>query len=183
MAESYFELLTGQQGLPAVSHDPLDELRRLRRELALRLQTVRLVPEETAKPPETVLPKMEPASFETVINNAEDIKKTLTIWQRTRSRTKTARDALFRGSRTFRHEKRVAPVIAQYLTAPQEGALEKVNAGLMALGLVGVIFGVLSLFRGLESDFSFGSLVCASGAAIVAIGLGGRLLVARSEMP
>ena len=182
MAESYFELLTGQQGLPAVTHDPLDELRRLRRELALRLQTVRLVPEEIAKPPETTPPKMEPVSFEAVINKADDIKKTLTIWQRTRSRTKTARNALFRGSRTFRHEKRVVPV-AQYLTASQEGALEKVNAGLTALGLVGVIFGVLSLFRGLESDVSFSSLVCVSGAAIVAIGLGGRLFASRSEMP
>jgi hypothetical protein len=67
-----------------------------------------------------------------------------------------------------------ALVTTEFLTAPQEGTLKMLNGGLIALGIIGVVFGIVSFCRGLESDLSFGSLVCATG-------LGGRVLAARSD--
>ena len=203
MAESYFELLTEQQGLPAKSFDPVEELKRLRRELMSRVQIPEPPAEKTVAPPlfhteiaqaeieakeavlpppyETVSPDREPVTLETVAKKADEIKKTLAVWQRSRLHKKPVRSEMFRGKRKSWNKKRKPSVVAQYLTTPQEGTLETANAGLMTLGVVGVIFGVLSLFRGLESDLSIGSLVCATGAAIVVIGLGGRFLASRAN--
>jgi len=198
MAGSYFDMLTGQQGMPAKPFDPVEELKRLRRGLTLRMQTSD-EPETVADPPPllvgmetkntvspplcgTAPPEAEPVSLETVIEKAGEIKKTLAVWRRSRLHTGSVRRDLFRGSRTHRSKRKKPSSVAQYLmnlTDPKEGTLETVNAGLIALGIVGVIFGVLSFFRGLESDLSLGSLVCATGAAIVVIGLGGRLLASR----
>ena len=57
--------------------------------------------------------------------------------------------------------------------------MEMVNATLTALGVVGIVFGISSFYRGWEGDLSLGSLVCTSGMAIVAIGIGGRCLASR----
>ena len=191
-------MLTEQQGIPAKPFDPVEELKRLRRGLMLRMQTSD-EPETTAKPSrlqaeivtkntvslpprETAPPETEPVSLETVVEKAGEIKKTLAIWQRSRLRTRSARGDLFRGNRTPRSKRKHPSVAAQYLinlAAPKEGTLETVSAGLMALGIVGVIFGILSFFRGLESDLSLSPLVGVTGAAIVVIGLGGRLLASR----
>jgi len=59
--------------------------------------------------------------------------------------------------------------------------METVNATLTALGIVGIVFGMLSFYRGWEGDLSLGSLVCTSGAAIVAIGISGRCLASRCD--
>jgi len=206
MAGSYFEMLTEHEGLPAKPFDPVEELKRLRRELALRVQPPEPTTEKIAVPPpflfhteivqadieaknvaftspsETVPPEIEPVSLESVAKKADEMKKTLTIWQRSRIHTKEpARNDIFRGKRKSWNKKRKPSTVAQYLTTPQEGTLETANAGLMMLGIIGVLFGVLSLFRGLETDLSVGSLVCATGAAIVIIGLGGRFLASRSN--
>jgi len=227
MAGSYFDMLTEQQGIPAKPFDPVEELKRLRRELALRVQTPDNPPTETvADPPpslihteivqaktiqaeiettdiaadvalpppcaitshETAPPEAEPVTLETVTKKVDEIKKTLVVWQRSRLHAKSGRNTkpvrgdIFRGKRQSWNKRRKPSAVAQYLTTPQEGTLETVNAGLMAFGIVGIVFGVLSLFRGLETDLSVGSLVCATGAAIVVIGLGGRFLASRSNL-
>jgi len=197
--ESYFELLTEQQGLPASPFDPVRELKRLRRRLALRIEHPE-IPRETHLPlfqeeietshdspysvPKFVSPKNEylpePVSTEAILKKVGGMKQTLAIWQRSRLRVRQPRNDLFRGHRKLWNQKRVSCAIAQYLNTPQEGALERVNAGLLALGVIGVVFGVLSFLRGWESDLSLGSLVCVSGAAIVAIGFGGRFLASQT---
>jgi len=202
MAGSYFELLTEQQGIPAKPFDPVEELKRLRRGLTLRMQTSASAADKIADPPpflptgicsteagtkdtvpflpyETKSPEIEPVSLEAVVKTASEMKKTLAIWQRSRLRTKSVRSDMFRGHQKFRSKRQNLLAVAQHLIAPQEKTLESFNTGLMALGIIGVIFGVLSVLRGMESDLSLGSLVCAAGAAIVGIGLGGRLLASR----
>ena len=201
MAGSYFELLTEQEGIPTKPFSPVEELQRLRRGLTLRLQTAGQAAEQTSEPtprqteietkepilsstPAPASSETESVSLEAVMKKTGEMKKTLAIWQRSRLRTKTPRNDIFRGSafrkeRKSRNKKQKTTGIAQFLTTPQEATLETVNAGLMALGIVGVIFGVLSFFRGMESDLTIGSLVCTTGAAIVVIGLGGRLLASR----
>jgi len=104
MAESYFELLTGQQGLPVKSFDPLAELRLLRRKLDLRLQKSELPAADTAgslslpakievagvpapplpcEPPPTEIPvyAAEPAPLEAVVEQVENLQTVLTTWQ------------------------------------------------------------------------------------------------------
>ena len=200
MAGSYFELLTEQEGLPTKPFDPVEELKRLRRELTLRshlyeppdveviepstvqVETVQIaVIQANVAPQNAVPPTAEPISLGSVIQKAGEKKKTLAILQRSRLHTHPSRKDMFRGSRKPRYQRQAPSVVARYLTTPQEGTLESVNAGLMSLGIIGVIFGVLCVFRGLESDLTIGSLVCATGAAIIAIGLGGRFLASRSE--
>ena len=210
MAESYFELLTEQQGIPAKPFNPVEELKRLRRELALRTRTFELTAEKITDPcpvqtnivqteteidakdavllptRKTAPSETEPASLESITKKADDMKRTLAIWQRSRKRTKPVRSDIFRGnvfqkSRKSRNKRNNSSLIIRFLTTPQEKTLQTVNAGLIALGIVGVIFGVLSFFRGLESDLSIGTLVCVTGATVVAIGLGGRLLAARND--
>jgi len=196
MAESYFELLTEQEGIPAKPFDPVIELKRLRRGLTVRMQTSEPPKDEIAEMPlfqtkekikgvssppcESVSPETETISLESVMNKTGEMKKTLAMWQRSRQRTRPVRNDIFRGNRKPRIKRRSPLVVAQFLTAHQEETLETVNAGLMALGIVGIVFGVLSLIRGLESDVSIGSLVFATGAAIVMIGLGGRFLASRT---
>ena len=179
MAESYFELLTEQEGIPAKSFDPVGELKCLRRRLALRMHTPESV--EIEEKNVVSLPQTESISFETVVKKVGDMKKMLALWQRSRFRRRTPRTNMFRGNRPCR-KRQIPSVVMQYLTAPQEGTLETVNAGLTALGVVGITFGVLSFFRGWESDFSLGFLVSLSGLAIIAIGLGGRVLASRSDL-
>ena len=202
MAESYFDLLTEQEGIPAKPFSPAEELRRLRRGLTLRLQVtgqptekitdpppnkaciVGKEPVSPSPPPQSVPTETEQVSLESVIKKTGEMKKALAIWQRSRLRTQSPRNDIFRGTvfrkkRKTRNKKQKNSFVGQFLTTPQEGILETINAGLMALGIVGVIFGVLSFFRGTESDLSIGSLVCTTGAAIVVIGLGGRLLALR----
>jgi len=203
MAGSYFELLTEQQGIPAKPFSPAEELRRLRRRLTSRMQTsespmaevvglspvqaeivqaeigtkdVALLPSSETVPPET-----ESASLEAVAEKAGEMKKTLAIWQRSRLRKKPVCGGIFRGGRKSLSKRKNPSSAARCLTVPQEKTLETASAGLMALGIIGVVFGVLSFFRGLEGDLSLGSLVCTTGIAIVAIGLGGRFLASRSE--
>ena len=196
MAGSYFELLTGQEGLPTKPFDPVEELKRLRRELKLRTHSCEPPHDEVADPPpqpigmvqadvETttaVSPEIEPISLESVMQKTGEMKKTLAVLQRSRLRTHPNRKDMFRGNRKPRYKRQTPSVVARYLATPQEGTLESVIAGLMALGIIGVVFGILCVFRGLESDLTIGSLVCATGAAIVVIGLGGRLLASRSEL-
>ena len=209
MAESYFELLTEQDGIPAKPFNAVEELKGLRRRLALRLQTSEFTEEKTTDPtpsrPEVcpakietndivpfaldkaASPEIEPISLESVMEKTSNMKKTLVIWQRSRIHAKQVRnDAfrsdLYRGRLKALSRKQDSSVVAQFLTTPQEETLEIVNAGLVALGIIGVVFGFLSYWRGIESDLSFGSLVCATGAAIVAIGIGGRLFASRSEL-
>jgi len=201
--DSYFELLTGQQGFPAKTFDPLEELKRLRRGLALRLQNLELPVKDTVQENILAFPAeierkdavplllhdsvlseseplpMEPVSVESVVQKADDIKNTLTIWQRSRCRAKAPPIAIFRGDQKLWDRRRVTSVVAQYMAVPQEGILEKVNAGLTALGVVGVIFGFLNVFPGCESGLSFGATICCSGASIIAIGLGGNFLASR----
>ena len=199
MAESYFDLLTEQEGMPAKPFDPVEELKRLRRGLMLRLQISKTPEEEiadplllqaentakeivTASPSKNVTPETEPVSLESVLHKAGKIKKMLAFWQRSRLRAKTVRKDMFRGIQKPRSEREKTMLVDAYLTASPEGTLETVNAGLMALGIIGVVFGVLCFFRGLESDLSIGSVVCATGAAIVVIGLGGRFLASRFDI-
>jgi len=197
VTESYFELLTEQEGIPMKPFDPVGELRRLRRMLALRIQAYEpsnslvqpeIVPPEievqiTALP---LLPPTEPFSLETVAEKVSEIKKTLAMWQRVRLRRKTPPAAIFRGHRQFRSPRRIPTVATQYLTdshqaAPQEGALETLNAGLTALGIVGMIFGMLSFSQGGGSDLSFGLQMSLSGLVVSGIGLGGRFLSSQTD--
>ena len=208
MAESYFELLTEQDGIPAKPFNPVEELKRLRRGLALRLQTSESPTEHIVDPPpppseicpeeietkhavvipfaKTVSLKTEPVSLESVMEKADNMKNALAFWQRSRILAKPAHNDIFRGNLYQKRQKswdnkQGSSSVTQYLTAPREETLETVNAGLVALGIIGVVFGVLSFWRGMESDLSFGSLVCATGAAVVLIGLGGRFFASRSD--
>jgi len=104
MAESYFELLTEQQGLPAKPFDPLEELRLLRRKLDLRLQKSEPPAADTAgnpslsakievaEVPAPPLPCKSPlpeipvsaavsASLVAVAEKVENLQTVLTTWQ------------------------------------------------------------------------------------------------------
>ena len=186
MAESYFELLTERQGLPAKPFDPLKELKHLRRRLALRIQNceqfgkIDLPPfQEEVKSQNASLP--ESISPESVLKQVLGMKTTLAIWQRSRLRIRSQRGSMFRGHQRLWNKKRLPSLVIQYLNTPQEGMLETVNAVLTALGMIGIVFGILSFYRGWESGLSPGSLICATGAAVVAIGLGGHFLAAFTE--
>ena len=180
VAESYFELLTEQEGIPVKTFDPVGELKCLRRKLAQRMQT--LEPPENEKKPEIIpLIQMESISLETVTTKVSEMKKTLLHWQRSRFRQRSLRSNMFRGDRRW-CKRQIPSVVTQYLAAPQEKTLETLNAGLTALGVIGITFGILSVFRGWESDFSLGFLVSLSGLAVIAIGFGGRILATRSDL-
>jgi predicted small integral membrane protein len=183
VAESYFELLTEQQGLPAKTFDPLGELKRIRRKLALRMHSSDIPDDiglftfqEKAEPNDSARP--EPIALDAVIEKVNTIKRTLTVWHRSRSRfpMRQARFGIFRSYQTKRNRKHISSVVAQYIELSQVGKLDKINAALIATGIVGVIFGALNFFCGGSSDVSFSTLICASGATIVAIGFSGRFL-------
>lgn len=186
MAESYFELLTEQQGVPAKAFDPVEELRRLRRQLTLRMQSLES-PEKIDRLPFQEEIKInepfdsEPISLEAVVKQVGSMKKTLTLWQRSRSRKMSPRADIFRARQMFPSRRSVSVVIAPDLDLRGERTLEKVNVGLTALGAIGVVFGILSFFRGWESDLSLGTLACVSGSAVLAVGLVGHAFATRSE--
>ena len=189
VAESYFELLTEQDGLPAKPFDPVEELKRLRRRLALRIQPHQLPEQKDNLPfllPEMearvlpLPPQTEPFALEMVVEKVGKIKKTLAIWQQSRLSRRTPL-AIFRGNRQFWCKKRFPSVVEQYLTDPQEGTLETINAALTALGIIGVVFGLLSFSHGWASGLSFGLQVSLSGLTVIAIGLGGRFLISRVD--
>ena len=190
MAESYFDLLTEQQGLPAKPFDPLGELKHLRRMLASRMHHPEVFDETGffSYPEETETndaPLSEPISLTTAMEKVDSIKKTLAAWHcsysRSRSRLRIPRGGIFRNSRTWRNKKHIPSVVFQCIDPPPEGILERINAALMALGIIAVIFGTLNFYCGGVSDVSLGSLVCTSGAAIVSIGFGGRLLASQMD--
>ena len=185
MAESYFELLTEQQGFPAKPFDPVEEVKRLRQMLAARLQQPQQQEclEHREPAVETcVLPvPEEPVSLGSIMATVDGMRKTLAICQRSRFPKKRSSGVIFR-SRWRHPRKQPAPSVAAPNTdSPPESLLEQMTAGLMALGVIGVVFGALAFFRGLESDLSLGTLVCTSGAAIVTIGISGRLLAFRES--
>ena len=196
MAESYFELLTRQEGLPAKPFDPVGELKRLRRMLALRMQISQLQVKTDLPPlptePDTedtpflsfeVVPSeiTEPVSLEMMVKTVSGMQKALVLWQRSRSRRKSLRSNIFRGSRQFWNKRRIPLVVTPYFAVPQEGILETVNTGLTALGVIGIVFGILSLLRGWDSDLSLGTLISVSGLTIIAIGLGGRFIASHTD--
>ena len=184
MAESYVDLLTEQEGIPAKPFDPVWELKRLRQRLALRMQMVQSPKEDDVIPfrieiteKETVLPEIAGSvSLEAVVKKVGHMKKTLACWQFARLRKRSRRAGMFRGNRPLWNRRRVSLVVNQYLVPPPHGSLETVNAALTTLGIIGIVFGVLSFIRGWESDLSLGSLVCVSGLSVMTIGLAGRFL-------
>jgi len=186
VAESYFELLTEQQGIPAKPFDPLEELRRLRQRLALRIQRLEF-PEEISRSPfqEGIgfnnPRESEPVSLETVVKQVGTINKTLAVWQRSRSRTRSPRDDMFRARHKLPSRRYVPAVVVPPADLREERTLENVNVGLTALGMIGVVFGILSFCRGWESDLSLGTLVCASGSAMIAISFAGYVLASHSD--
>ena len=170
--------------------DPVGEVRRLRRRLALHIQACEQ-PERDSLPvcqPEIeaqtiALPlPAEPFSLEIIVEQVGEMRKTLATWQRFRQPKKTPPTPIFRGDRQSRRQKRLHPVEpqylveTQYLTAPREGTLETINAGLTALGIVGIVFGILSFSHGWTSGLSMGLQVSLSGLAVIVVGLGGRFL-------
>jgi len=176
---SYFELLTEQQGLPVKPFDPLEELRRLREGLAARMQPTEVREEIRFKTPDILY--NEPVSFDAVVNQVDRIKKSLTVLHRSRIHDRPTHRGIFRNVRKLERQKQTPKIIPRCTETHQGGTMETVNAVLTALGIVGIVFGILSFYRGWESDLSLGSLVCTSGAAIVAIGISGRCLASRSD--
>ncbi|MCL2005788.1 MAG: hypothetical protein FWG73_06450 [Planctomycetaceae bacterium] len=191
MAESYFDWLTEQQGLPAKPFDALEELKQLRRKLAARIQTSEFSATDTPVLPAKIETNDEPdtqtedASLDSALNAVANMKQTLAACQQSSQRIKPQCSNLFRGRESQAEEnadeRTQSPIVlpaavSQELNVPQDSMLETINAGLMALGIIGVVFGLLSFYRGWESDLSFGTLASASGAAIVAVGFCGRLL-------
>ena len=196
MADSYFDLLTHQQELPAKPFDPLEELKLLRRKLALRMQTGH--PSNEPVPPCAVASSLcdaENVSLETIVDKVQSIEATLSVWHCSRKRsrvgTKLQRNNLYRSiqrrgnplriNRQHTEQKHACLTVAQHLEVPASGILrvghlEAINAGLTSLGMIGAVFGLFSFFRGWEGDLPLGSWVCASGATIILVGLTGRLL-------
>jgi len=180
VAGSYFELLTEQQGLPVKPFDPLEELRRLRRRLAARMQQEDV--REEICTDTTNVSYSEPVSLGAVVNQVDCIKKSLAVLHRSRIHMKPPYKGIFRGGRKLEDQRQMPPAIPRYTEPPRGEMTETVNTVLTALGIVGIVFGILSFYRGWEGDLSLGSLVCTSGAAIVAIGISGRCLASRCDL-
>ena len=177
MAESYFEFLTEQPGLPAVTFDPLRELKRLRRTLELRLQQH----SRCQKEPDVISFQRDSAQMDALMQKVESMKKALTVLCRSRYRKRLLRGSIHRFPRREWKKRSVPLQAVRCADVPQERVshvimLETLNAGLSALGIIGIIFGALSFLRGMESDLSLGMSVCIAGAIMVSIGLGGRFL-------
>lgn len=181
MAESYFDLLTEQSGIPAKPFDPVGELKRLRQRLTLRMQV--------SEPPEIEIPAVVSPSMgkptdsdtlETVVKTVRQLKKTLTTRQRSRFRRRLLHPVFVPRKQSLDTPRHIPEVVTQYLTDPQADTLEIMSAGLTAFGIMGIIFSALSFYRGWEGDFSLGSLLCFSGLTIMTIGLAGRFLASRT---
>jgi len=180
--ESFYELLADHRDIPVETFDPLMELKRLRRRLALRLQSAKqseqFVSVEPLPLPEEIdsqrVVSSEPVSYEAVTEKVDSMKRTLTIWQRSRLR-----------ARLLHQIRQIPSMPSQCLNNSQERMLEMVNTGLTALGIIGVVFGTLSLgyhwSDHWKSDLSLGTLISVSGAAIIVIGIGGRLLASHAD--
>jgi hypothetical protein len=125
-------------------------------------------------------PHTEPVSLGAVVNQVDGIKKSLAALHRSRMHTKPPHPGNFRSGRKLENPRQM-PALPPYTEIPKGGVIEMVNAALTALGIVGIVFGILSFYRGWESDLSLGSLVCTSGLAIVAIGISGRCLASRCD--
>ena len=179
VASSYFELLTEQQGLPVKPFEPLEELRRLRQRLAVRMQQNGFRGEMNTAT--TNVPGAEPVSLGAVVQQVNHIKKSLAVLHRSRIHTKPPHMGIFRNGRKLENARQMPTAIPQYAEMPKGGMMEAVNATLTAMGIIGIVFGILSFYRGWEGDLSLGSLVCTSGAAIVAIGISGRCLASRCD--
>ena len=184
--------------------DPVEEVRLLRRRLALRMQTCEqpdglpiVQPEiETLKVASPSLLQTEPFSLEKIVAKVRETKKALAVWQRFQLRRKTPpitvfrgpifRAPIFHGDWQFRREKRSPSVATHSLTTPHlmtpcEGTLETINAGLTALGIVGIVFGILSFSQGWTNDLSLGLQVSLSGLTVMVVGLSGRFLSSRVD--
>lgn len=157
--------------------DPLEELRRLRQRLAARMQQTDVREEISPDTPDVSY--SEPVSIETVVEQVDHVKKTLSVLHRPRIHEKLPHLGIFRRGRKWEDQRQKPTDVPQYTETHREGMLEMVNATLTALGMVGIVFGVSNFYRGWEGDLSLGSLVCTSGMAIVAIGIGGRCLASR----
>ena len=192
MAESYFDLLTKRQELPAKPFDPLEELKLLRRRLAVRIQTVEPPMEafeakEIAPPPlnEAFPCEKEPVSIEIIAEKVGDMEETLTLFNSHPPEEKHVApqngEGIIHTAERVENKRGVLLGVDQYLNIPQERLLVAFNVGLMALGVIGVVFGILSFSRGWEGDLPLGSWVSASGMAIIALGLGGRFLASHSD--
>lgn len=178
---SYFELLIEQQGFPAKPFDPLEELRRMRQRLAARMQQTDV--REEINTDTTNVPFTEQASLGAVAEQVGRIKKSLAILHRSRIPAKPPHFGISRNGRKWENKRQKPTLVPQYTETQPGGTLETVSASLTALGIVGIVFGILSFYRGWESDLSLGFLVCTSGAAIVAIGISGRCLASRHDTP
>jgi hypothetical protein len=188
MAESYFELLTEHKELPAKPFDSLGELKHLRRMLASRMHHPEVCdetgffscPEEAET---NSAPFAEPISLAMVREKVNSIKKALAVWHcsYSRSRVRVPRGGIFRSSWARRNKKHVPSVVARYIEPPQEETLERMNTALMALGIVGVIFGMLNFHFGGVGSVPLDSLIGTTGAVIVAIGCGGRFLASHTD--
>ena len=187
MAESYFELLTKQQrdskqqGLPAKSFSPLEELRLLRRKLNVRLQTPELPVEqfEIQEFAPSVPCESEPVSIEAVVEKVGEIEETLDLAHCPPAVSVIAPTLVQIENESRPLAKGPLAVAGRCLNVPQERLLSTLTIGLTALGIIGVVFGVLSFSRGWEGDLPLGSWVSASGAAIIALGVGGRFFATR----
>ena len=181
MADSYFDLLTQQEGLPAKQFDPLEELKLLRRKLALRLHKFEPSPEVFAVKEVVPLTRVEtgPVSLEAVVSQVESIEETLASL--TTLRTQQEDHALPIVEGISRPE---IPLVESHrnVNVSNDGmlpTLSTVNLGLIALGIVAVVFELLNFSWGLAGNLPFASWVSASGAAIIAIGLTGRIIASR----
>jgi len=181
MAESYFDLLTTRQGLPAKPFDPLEELRLLRRRLTERLQTseppMEPPPVETLETALFLNCETEPGSLEAVANKTESTEGSpgepviLPFVEETKKS-----NAVKLEGETQRNDGVRRRITQGYGTGQ---ILDTLNGSLITLGIIGIVFGVLSFFRGWNGDLPLGSLVLVSGLAIVVTGLGGRFLASR----
>ena len=179
MAKSYFDMLTQHDGLSAKQFDPLEELRLLRRKLAMRLQAFDADPAmvEAIEIEPVSVADSQHVSFEEVVCQMTSIKETLACaTQRTIPQHHTMLQTAERDlppEVASEESERIGVHLHNVGVLP---LLDTLNVSLISLGMVGVIFGMLNLSWGVESNLPFASLAAASGAVIVAVGIAGRKL-------
>jgi hypothetical protein len=168
--------------------DPIQEVRHLRQELALRLAMLASKPSIEPKPePTPDVHVTVPVSAESLNKQIQRTKRVLGFLQMPgKSRTSAA---LFKGrpQKTSQHSAVAEPQPISFVSQLQKHSesllcrLERMNAGFTALGLVGIVFGVLCLVRGFDRDLSLGYPVCASGLTMILTGLGGYFLASPAK--